>query len=150
MRVLVVEDSDIVRRSLRELILRIEDVEVVAEAIDAVEAVEAARTFKPDVMTVDIQMPRGSGIDVLRTVKLESPSTVVIMLTNYPYPQFRRACASLGADYFFDKATEFEKIVDVVRTARRTDGNTLTRKFGVNGPSPAASACSHSSSLDCG
>jgi CheY-like chemotaxis protein len=42
----------------------------------------------------------------------EIPSPIVIMLTNYPYPQYREKCQALGADYFFDKVTEIEKIYD--------------------------------------
>jgi hypothetical protein len=44
---------------------------------------------------------------------------MVIMLTNYPYPQYRKKCLGLGADYFFDKSTEFEKVTELFKQLRR-------------------------------
>ncbi|MFC1548291.1 response regulator, partial [Candidatus Neomarinimicrobiota bacterium] len=55
------------------------------------------------------------GIDVLREIKHNLPDLKVIMLTNYPYPHFQRRCEEEGADYFFDKSTEFEKVTQVVQ-----------------------------------
>nr|HOO91686.1 hypothetical protein [Syntrophales bacterium] len=49
---------------------------------------------------------------VLKQIKKEIPPPVVIMLTNYPYPQYRKKCQALGADYFFDKVADIDKIYD--------------------------------------
>ena len=62
------------------------------------------------------EMPTGSGMEVLAQVKEEEPPPVIIMLTNYPYPQYRRKCIEAGADYFFDKSTEFRKVAEVLET----------------------------------
>jgi DNA-binding NarL/FixJ family response regulator len=59
-------------------------------------------------------MPSGSGISVLEEVKRRGKSPVVIMLTNYPYPQYRKKCMDAGADYFFDKSNEFHKVTEVL------------------------------------
>lgn len=90
-------------------------VELIGQASDAREAAEAIRRLRPDVVILDIRMPRGSGIDVLREIKREMPSPVVLMLTNHPYPQYRETCRKMGADFFFDKSTEFEKIPEVLQ-----------------------------------
>jgi DNA-binding NarL/FixJ family response regulator len=68
------------------------------------------------VVILDIQMPDASGIAVLAHIKKESPRTIVIMLTNFPLPPFRKCCPKAGADYFFDKSTEFEKVIEVLRS----------------------------------
>jgi Response regulator containing a CheY-like receiver domain and an HTH DNA-binding domain len=60
-------------------------------------------------------MPGGSGVDVLKYIKKEQPSTVVIILTNYPYPQYRQECMDEGANFFFDKSIELAKVIDVCR-----------------------------------
>jgi DNA-binding NarL/FixJ family response regulator len=61
-------------------------------------------------------MPGGTGIEVLETIKHERPETVVIMLTNYPLPQLQKKSADAGANYFFDKCCEFNRVVEVLKT----------------------------------
>ena len=65
---------------------------------------------KLDVVILDIRMPGGNGLDVLRRVKLEHNAPNVIVLTNYSLQEYKEAAMKLGADYFFDKSTEFEKV----------------------------------------
>ncbi len=93
----------------------IDGVEVIGQARNVAEAIELIRESKPAVVILDIRMPGGSGIDVLESIKSEEPSPVVIMRTNYPYPQYRRRCLEAGADFFFDKSNEFHKIQQVFR-----------------------------------
>ena len=69
----------------------------------------------PDAVILDIRLPRKSGIEVLRDIKKDKPSPVVIILTNYPYPQYQKECTEAGADYFLNKSTEFNKIADVLK-----------------------------------
>lgn len=83
------------------------------------EVLEMDRLLRPDVVILDINMPGGSGIEVLHDIKQLSPSPRVIMLTNYSQPQYRRKCLDAGADHFFDKSTEFEKIRDVLVAGTR-------------------------------
>jgi len=60
-------------------------------------------------------MPGGSGIDVLRSIKKDRPAPIVMMLTNYPYPQYRKRCMDVGADCFFDKSSEFNMVTDALK-----------------------------------
>ena len=61
-------------------------------------------------MVLDIQMPRGTGLDVLKNIKHDGGRPIVVVFTNFPYPQYRKRALEFGADYFFDKTTEFEKL----------------------------------------
>ena len=83
-------------------------------AEDRDHAIAEIANLKPDVVVLDIQLKIGSGIEVLTEIKKAQASPTVIMLTNYPYPQFRAKCMNAGADYFFYKATEFTKVKEVV------------------------------------
>ena len=75
----------------------------------------AIRRLKPDVVILDIHLPGSSGIEVLEAIKKDKPAPIVIMFTNYPYPQYRKRCMDLGADFFFDKSTEHEKLTEVFK-----------------------------------
>jgi len=94
---------------------QLENIQLAWQAQNASEAIAAFQHLRPEVAILDIQMPDGCGIDVLAHMKKESPQTTVIMLTNYPLPSFRKCCLEAGADYFFDKSTEFEKVIEVLR-----------------------------------
>jgi len=113
-KVFIVDDSPVVRERLATLLSDLPSVEIIGQAEIAFEAISATRRLKPDVMLLDISMPGGSGIHVLEMVKKERPAPLVIMLTNFAHEQYRQKCLQLGADYFFDKSTEFEKVLSVL------------------------------------
>jgi len=115
MKVFLVDDSAIVLEKLAAMISGIDGVEIAGQALNAHDAIQSIVKLKPDVVILDIRMNGGSGMDVLKRIKKEIPPPIVIMLTNYPYPQYREKCQALGADYFFDKVTEFEKIYDTFK-----------------------------------
>ena len=115
MKVFIVDDSAIVRERLISMLSELTNVEIIGQAGDAHEAVEAISRLKPDAVILDIRMPGGDGIKILENIKKGKPSPLVIMLTNYPYPQYRKKCMDAGADFFFDKSTEFEKVTEVLR-----------------------------------
>jgi DNA-binding NarL/FixJ family response regulator len=121
MKVLIADDSQIVRERLAYLLGDVEGVEIVGQAEDAVEAEELSQALKPDVAILDVRMPRGSGVDVLRHIKRGNPAATVIMLTNLVDPEAREMCLSEGADYFFDKSIEFDKAVAVLRGMSHED-----------------------------
>jgi DNA-binding NarL/FixJ family response regulator len=114
MRVLIVDDSKIVCDGLQQMLINIADVEIVGQAHNAEDAIASILELKPDVVILDIRLPGKSGIDVLKDIRAKKLPIRVIMLTNYPYPQYRKKCESLGADYFFDKVAEIEMIPKVI------------------------------------
>jgi DNA-binding NarL/FixJ family response regulator len=115
MKVFIADDSKVVSERLNELLSDIDGVEISGQAENVPEAIQAILRVKPDVVILDLRMPGGNGITVLNSVKtLEVPPTVII-LTNYPYPQYREKCMAAGADYFFDKSSEFDEVYGIVR-----------------------------------
>lgn len=113
--VVIVDDSLVIRRRLAAMIAELVGIEVVAEASDAQEGIDLTESLKPDVVVVDIRMPGRSGIGMLEDMKALAKKPRVIVLTNYPYVAYRRRCLDLGADHFFDKSTQFERVLDVLR-----------------------------------
>ncbi len=114
MKVFIADDSQVIRERLSALLSDIEGIEVIGEAKDGLEGRDAILEQKPDVVIVDLRMPWQNGLDMLRDIKESNPDIKVIILTNYPYPQYRRRCMEEGADYFFNKSSEFEKVPEVL------------------------------------
>jgi DNA-binding NarL/FixJ family response regulator len=115
LRVFIADDSDLVRERLATMIAELEAVELVGQAEDAPGALEAIQGLKPDVAVLDIRMPGGNGIQILEEVKACEVAPVVIMLTAFPYPAYRKKCLEAGADFFFDKSTEFDRVAQVIQ-----------------------------------
>lgn len=112
----IVDDSPVIRERLREMLAEIENVTVVGDAVDVPTAQQGIEAMNPDVAIVDIRMPGGSGIDVVRSLKRGRPGgPSFIMYTNYGLPQYRQASADAGADFFFDKATDSQRLADAIR-----------------------------------
>jgi len=114
MKILIADDSPIVRERLKNILSEFPEVEIAGQAKSTPEAIESINMMKPDVVILDIRMPGGSGIEVLQSIKKDRPDIKVIMFTNYPYPQYRKKCMDLGADFFFAKATESEEVPKVI------------------------------------
>ena len=115
MKVLIADDSEEVRERMKMLISEICGVGAIGEAANVQQAIDHIRMQIPDVVILDIRMPGGNGIDVLRKIEKNKCLPVVIMLTNHPSSQYRRKCMDAGADFFFDKTREFEKVIEVLR-----------------------------------
>lgn len=113
MRVIVVDDSPVVRLRLVAL-LREAKVTVVAEAGDGVEAVRLVRLHVPEALILDLNMPGMTGLEVLAVVKAQPSPPLVIVLTNHPQERYRAACMAGGADFFFDKSRDFDRVVATV------------------------------------
>src|SRR5438270_543521 len=81
-KIFVADDSAMLREQIIELLTELTQIEIIGQAQDAMEAFHSIRELKPDVVTLDIQMNGGSGIDVLEKIKREENAPVIIMLTN--------------------------------------------------------------------
>lgn len=114
-RVYIVDDSRLIRERLKEMLVDIAELSIIGESADPAEALVKIRESRPDAVILDIRLPGISGIELLKRIKWEQPEIQVIMLTNYPHPKYRDQSLAAGADYFFQKATEFDKIPDVLK-----------------------------------
>jgi PAS domain S-box-containing protein len=115
-RVLLVDDHAMVRQGLRSILETYPDLEVVAEAADGMDAVERALSKEPDVVVMDINLPRLNGIDATRRIKKEAPATVVIGLSVHYSSQTHTALIEAGASALLSKEQATE---DLYRTITR-------------------------------
>jgi DNA-binding NarL/FixJ family response regulator len=114
--VYIVDDSPLVRERLIETIAEVPNARVVGEAIALREALEGVRTVRPRVLILDIQLQQGSGLLLLKQIRAARTfrPELVIIVTNYPTDAYRQASRECGADHFFDKASEFDRVRDVL------------------------------------
>jgi CheY-like chemotaxis protein len=119
LRVLIADDSREIRSRLVELVSVLDGVQVVREADDGTEVLEALAEIKIDVLVLDIKMPKMSGIKVLEHLQQsgELPETVIV-LTAFPTPQYRRRCLELGAGFFLDKTSKYNRLAQLLRAVR--------------------------------
>ena len=115
MDVVIIDDSDVLRKRVITLISELPFVNIAGEAENSLSGLSVIRKVKPDLAIIDIKMPGDNGIEVMKTLKNELPATKVIMLTNYPYPQYKSVALEGGADYFLNKSEEFEKLPDICK-----------------------------------
>jgi DNA-binding NarL/FixJ family response regulator len=112
--VFIVDDSPMIRTSLRDLLADIDGVQIVGEAETVVEAIDGILQLRPRCVVLDFRLKGGTGVDVLRAVHPVAPDIGFIVLTNHATPQYRRLCLGAGAKWFFDKSTELAKIKGAV------------------------------------
>jgi NarL family two-component system response regulator LiaR len=114
-RVLLAEDHIVVREGTRELLRREQDMEVVGEAGDGEEAIELATKLQPDVVVMDIAMPKVNGIEATKRIKELYPSTAVLILTAYDNEQYIFALLEAGAAGYLLKNVRRSELIDAVR-----------------------------------
>ena len=105
--VFVVDDLPSMRERLRELLEDIAGVTIVGDAGTLDEATAGILRTHPDCVLLDYQIEGGTGVQLLRAVRPQSPRTEFIVLTNHATEQHRRACLDAGARFFLDKSSEF-------------------------------------------
>lgn len=112
MRLLIVENSQLVCDRLLAIFSEMADLRMeVAKGVR--QAVLSFRVTKPEVVIMDVQLPDGSGLDLLEVIKQEQPATRVLMYSNHAL--YRKRCVAEGADYFFDKSMDIERLATTVR-----------------------------------
>ena len=125
MKVLLVDDSSIVRERLIAMLFEVSRIETVSQAKDQFEALGLLKRTDPEVVILDIEMPGGSGIDLLRYLKKRQRPPLAIVLTNLSDPQYRKKCKDAGADFFFDKSSEFDNVAEVLNQPGVANSRTL-------------------------
>lgn len=113
MKVLIADDSKLVRQRVIKILSSFDEIEKFIEAENAAEAIGYLHALSPEVIILDIAMPDESGLEVLKKIKSLNYEPFVIVLTNHSYPGYRNQCMADGAKFFLDKSIEFLKIRDV-------------------------------------
>lgn len=116
-KVLLVDDQELIRTALRALLDGAEGIKVVAEAADGQAATEAARRYRPDVVVMDIRMPVLDGLEATKQIREELPSVQVIVLTTYDLDDYVFRAVRAGAAGFFIKDGDAEDLIRGVRAA---------------------------------
>jgi len=118
-RVLLVDDHDVVREGLRSLLRRSPDIEVVGEAGTAAAAEAEAARLQPDVVVLDVRLPDGNGVEVCRDIRAHRPETRVLMLTSYADDEALFASIMAGAAGYLLKETRAAALLEAIHTAAR-------------------------------
>jgi DNA-binding NarL/FixJ family response regulator len=118
-RLLVVDDHEVVRQGLVALLDRRDGFEVVAQAGTVAESIEQARRHQPDIIVMDVRLPDGSGIEACREIRAELPGTRVIMLTSYPDEEAVMSAIIAGASGYLLKQIRARDLVAAIETVGR-------------------------------
>lgn len=119
LRLLVVDDHEVVRQGLVALLERREAFQVVAEAGTVAESIEQARRHQPDIVIMDVRLPDGSGIEACRAIRAELPATRVVMLTSYPDEEAVLSAIVAGASGYLLKQIRGRDLVAALETVGR-------------------------------
>lgn len=131
-RVMIIDDHEIVRRGIAEIVDRAEDLEIVAEAGSVADAVRRAELVVPDVVLVDLQLPDGTGIDVIKTLRESCPQIRPIVLTSFDDDGALAESLEAGARAYLLKTVRGAEITDVIKAVAEgrllLDERTVTRR----------------------
>lgn len=121
-RVVIADDQAMIRAGLRSLLEREHDMVIVGEAADGDAAVRVAGQVTPDVMLVDIRMPRMDGIAATRMISAQLPATRVLVVTTFDLDEYVFGALQAGASGFLLKDAPAEELVAAVRVVAAGDG----------------------------
>src|SRR3954452_3681078 len=119
-RLLIADDHALVRSGLRSMLEREPGFEIIGEAEDGREAVELCRSLRPDLILMDVRMPRMDGLEATRTIKQESPEIGVLMVTMHETPDYMLEAIKAGAAGYVLKDAPLDELITAAR--RVVDG----------------------------
>ena len=123
MKILIADDSVLILEALQEMLGGLGQVEIVASCQNGTDALKAIRALRPDLVIADIKMPGLTGIEVVAETRKENKTTPFIILTFYSSSYYRQQAILAGADYFFSKTDDFQKIAEVVGEMLKKEGD---------------------------
>ena len=129
---MIIDDHEIVRRGIAEIVDRDDALEVVAEAGSVADAVRRADLVRPDVILVDLQLPDGTGIDIMNRLRSSHPQILPVVLTSFDDDEALAEALAAGARAYLLKTVHGAEISDVVRAVASgrvlLDERTVTRR----------------------
>lgn len=138
-RVVLADDHTIIRQGLRALIERTDDISLVAECADGIEAWKQIRHHNPDVVILDIAMPRLDGLTLSARLIREKFPVSIIILTTHDEPMLHQKAISLGVEHFISKIHAFEILLETIRQAASAFGDKNAIPLVEYGPINSAS-----------
>jgi DNA-binding NarL/FixJ family response regulator len=114
-KLLLADDHAVVRSGTRELLERQPDLDIVGEAADGEEAVRLTHELQPDVVVMDVRMPKLSGVEATRRIKAQCPDVKVLVLTAHDDDEYVFALLQAGAKGYLLKTAEIDKVVEAIR-----------------------------------
>ena len=112
---LIVDDSELIRTSLRALLGSVAGIASIREASTLSDALASIRADPPALVILDMNLPDGLGMDIIKPLKQLSPKVLIAVFTIDTNPICHQVCLARGADWFFEKATETDELLEVVR-----------------------------------
>lgn len=131
LRLLIVDDQPLIRRALSMTLGAEPDIEVVGQAVDGIDAIEQALSLVPDVIVMDLQMPRASGVVATREITAKLPAVGVVVLTTFDQDDLVFEAIRAGARAYLLKDAVEEEVLDTIRAVHRGESRlspTIARK----------------------
>lgn len=119
LRLLIVDDQPLIRRALAMTLGVESDIEVVGQAVDGIDAIEQALALVPDVIVMDLQMPRASGVVATREITAKLPSVGVVVLTTFDQDDLVFEAIRAGARAYLLKDAVEEEVLETIRAVHR-------------------------------
>ncbi|HCY87286.1 MAG TPA: hypothetical protein DHV36_19290 [Desulfobacteraceae bacterium] len=114
LKVFLVEDSATFARSLADAVLDIPRVRLLGQASSIKSAKEQLSLDWPELLILDFKLPDGNAVYLLNWIRASGVAMVCVVFTGYPYPEYRRLCIAAGADYFFEKDRDNDRLLQLI------------------------------------
>lgn len=118
-RLLIVDDHTVLRDALRALLSLSEDIEIVGEASEGAEAVEKAKELRPDIVVMDLGMPKMDGLEATRRIKKKNPKAKVLVLTQHDNKEYILSAIKAGASGYVPKKALGSELVSAIRSVNQ-------------------------------
>lgn len=110
MKLFLIDDSEKIRQALKKYLSSLKGITAIYEAQSVKDARDKIADIHPDIVIIDFNLPDGNAIDIIGALKYRSSNPTIIVFSSSNINQYRTASLNAGADYYFHKSSEFEKI----------------------------------------
>src|ERR687897_2250664 len=124
-RIIIADDYDLVRGAMRSLLDSQPDLRLIVEAKDGQEAIELCRLQRPDLVLMNLRMPKVDGLEATQMLKEELPTTKVLIMSAYEDPRLDSEAVRAGADGYVLKLSLVQELVDAIRGVLRGESHYL-------------------------